>query len=163
MQRYGFGHQGLPTEGRIECKLVYVVSSPRLSKQLDNFYEGRSRRDRSTSLQSTRHRSCHMRSGSRESTHRHGKHSKCYLPRHSKSDEHRTRGSNSNVKTTYGFFGRSIDDSRIDPAANHGQGNHKNCRFRGGRSSCHLQCDHGNPMAQRHESHSKHAHCSVAT
>uniref|UniRef100_A0A0D3CYY6 Uncharacterized protein n=1 Tax=Brassica oleracea var. oleracea TaxID=109376 RepID=A0A0D3CYY6_BRAOL len=49
---------------------------------------------------------------------------------------------------------RSIDDPRVNPAASHGQGDHENRRIRGGRSSCQLQRDHGNPMDQRHASRS---------
>ncbi|KAF3494947.1 hypothetical protein DY000_02053423 [Brassica cretica] len=57
---------------------------------------------------------------------------------------------------------RSIDDPRVNPAASHGQVDHKNYRIRGGRSSScqswpaashgqgdHLKRDHGNPVAQR--------------
>uniref|UniRef100_A0A0D2ZV92 Uncharacterized protein n=1 Tax=Brassica oleracea var. oleracea TaxID=109376 RepID=A0A0D2ZV92_BRAOL len=49
---------------------------------------------------------------------------------------------------------RSIDDPRTDSATSYGQGDHKNRRVRGSRSSCHLQRDHGNPMAQRYASRS---------
>ncbi|CAG7870806.1 unnamed protein product [Brassica rapa] len=69
-------------------------------------------------------------SGSRKDTRRHGKHGQRNLPRHSQADEDRTRRSNSDAKTTHGFFRRSIDDSWIDPAAGHGQGDHKNRRVR---------------------------------
>ncbi|XP_033143946.1 uncharacterized protein LOC117132821 [Brassica rapa] len=94
------------------------------------------------------------RSGSRESTHRHEKHGQCNLLRPSQSNEHRTRGSNSGAKTTHEFFGRSVDDSRINPAASHGQGDHENRQVRGSRSSRYLQRDHGNLMAQHHASSS---------
>ncbi|KAF3504649.1 hypothetical protein F2Q69_00041917 [Brassica cretica] len=48
------------------------------------------------------------------------------------------------------LFRRSINDPRIDSDTSNGQGDHKNRRVRGSRSSCHLQRDHGNPMAQRY-------------
>ncbi|WZZ78737.1 hypothetical protein YC2023_099309 [Brassica napus] len=93
-----------------------MVSYPRRSQLLNHLHKGGSQRDRSASLRSARHRPRHTRSGSRKSTHRHGKHGQCNLPRHSQSDEHRTRRSNPNSETTHRLFWRSIDDPRIDSA-----------------------------------------------
>ena len=92
-----------------------MVSSLRWPKLLDHLHKGRSQRHRSTSLRPARHRSRHMRFRSRKGTRRHGKHGQRNLPRHSQTDEHRTWRSNSDAKTTHGFFRRSIDDTWIDP------------------------------------------------
>ncbi|KAF3528289.1 hypothetical protein DY000_02037742 [Brassica cretica] len=69
LQRYGFGHQGLPAEGGVKREQAYMVSYPRRSELLNHLHKGGSRRDRSASLRFARHRPRHTRSGSRKSTH----------------------------------------------------------------------------------------------